>query len=328
MKTTNAQFDNCRYLWIFNCALFVVFFVCKTVCGQSIIEELDPTSLLTADSGQNEEKITLPDIKMPPLAREAVFDNPEPTANQATSFAAAVKDQLPQTSPPPADTPARQVERQLRKSNISPLTQHSDNGKADDLKQIIEQIRSIEFGLARGELVEPATVSQVKPQQPAVSEDGKQNTEDREQKTEDRGQRTEDGKQKIEYQSSVLSQPSSEIQMLEDLLKDPNRIANPLELAEVLFKSGKPSPAGLCYKQALISLDANDTNMAGERAWILFQIGNCFKYDDPNTARQSFAELIRTHPSSPWAEIAKSEHGIVEWYQQDQPRKLIQEINQ
>jgi hypothetical protein len=117
------------------------------------------------------------------------------------------------------------------------------------------------------------------------------------------------------------------LQAVQHLLKDPNHIPNALELAEILYRSGKPGPAGLCYKQALNSIAADDPNRAGERAWVLFQIGNCLKYDDPNTARESYAELIRTHLDSPWAEIAKSEHGLIDWYQQDQPRKLIQELN-
>jgi hypothetical protein len=289
-----------------------VFLGCKTVFGQVAVEELDPTSLLTADSGQNEEKIVLADIKMPSLARLAVFDNPEPTANTSTSFAAAVKDQQPKTTSLAADTPARQVERQLRKSNISPLTQQSDNGKADDLKQIIEQIRSMNFQIS--------AVSPLEPQHPIHES---LDTEPEPNIT----RVIEPEEQAAQSQTPVKSMSDHTLQMVEDLLKDPNRIATPLELAEVLFKSGRPGPAGLCYKQAFVSIDANDTNMAGERAWILFQIGNCFKNDDPNTAGQSFAELIRTHPNSPWAEIAKSEHGIIEWYQQDQPRKLIQEIN-
>lgn len=303
-------------LKIYACILMFVFLGCKTVIGQVAVEELDPTSLLTADSGQNEEKITLHDTKMPPFTMQPIFDSPEPTVNLSTSFAAAVKDQLPQSTPPAADTPARQTEHQLRKSNISPLTQQRDNGKADDLKQIIEQIRSLNFQTSTANPAEPQNLIHESPDTSSAI------------KTEPNVViAIEPEDQSTQSQTPVKSMSDQTLKMVEDLLKNPNHIATPLELAEVLFKSGRPGPAGLFYKQALVSIDANDTNTAGDRAWILFQIGNCFKNEDPNTASQSFAELIRTHPNSPWAEIAKSEHGLVEWYQQDQPRKLIQEIN-
>jgi len=300
-------------LKIYACVLMLaslVFWGCKTVLGQSAGEELDPTSLLTADNGQNEEKITLTDIKIPLFAKQTIFDNLEPTVNQSINFAAAVKDQLPQAIPPAADTPAKKVERQLRKSNLSPPAQVRNDAQTDDLRQIIEQIRSMNF--------EKPSASQVETQQP-IKESPDTATEPNIVTA------IEPEEHASQSQTPDKSMSDQTLKMVEDLVKDPNHIANPLELAEVLFKSGRPGPAGLCYKHALVSIDANDTNMAGDRAWILFQIGNCLKNDDPNTARQSFAELIRTQPNSPWAEIAKSEHGMVEWYQQESPHKLIQE---
>ena len=120
---------------------------------------------------------------------------------------------------------------------------------------------------------------------------------------------------------------SETLRLVENQLKDPNLISNPFELAEILFKSGRQIQAGICYKQALKVLPADDPNVATERAWILFQIGNCLKDEDPNTARESYAELIRTHSDSPWAEIAKARYGIIEWYQQDNPGELIQQLN-
>jgi tetratricopeptide (TPR) repeat protein len=99
------------------------------------------------------------------------------------------------------------------------------------------------------------------------------------------------------------------------------------ELAEVLFKSGRFSEAGQCYKRAYELFPDNDANLVGDKNWILFQIGNCFEYDDPNTARENFAQLIRTNPSSPWADVAKFRHDLADWMQKEQPKKLIEEMN-
>ena len=228
-------------------------------------------------------------------------------------------------------------EHQLWKEIVSPLDQHLANNKADELKQMIELINSIQFEQPAASHVEPPAVSILEPpavstietQQPATLEDERQKTEVYPPRR-DRGQKTESQPPSdIVVVSGVKngkSMSSQTLQKVEEMLKDPNTIANPLELAEVLFRSGLAGPAGLCYKRALVSIGADDPNMANERAWILFQIGNCLQDDDPNASKESYADLIRTHPDSPWAEIAKSRHALIEWNQQDQPRKLIEEL--
>jgi tetratricopeptide (TPR) repeat protein len=133
--------------------------------------------------------------------------------------------------------------------------------------------------------------------------------------------------QPVQTQPAENSANDETLRLVENQLKDPNLIGNPFELAEILFKSGKQAQAGICYKQALKALPADDPNFATERAWILFQIGNCFKDEDPNTARESYAELIRTHSNSPWTEIAKTRYSIIELYQQDNPGELIRQVN-
>ena len=99
------------------------------------------------------------------------------------------------------------------------------------------------------------------------------------------------------------------------------------QLAEILFKSGRFSQAGQCYKRAYEMLPADDVNLVGDRNWILFQMGNCFEYDDPNTARENYARLLRTNPTSPWADVAKFRHDLADWLQKEQPKKLIEELN-
>ncbi len=223
-----------------------------------------------------------------------------------------------------------QLERLLWKDNVSPPDQSHESRKTEELKQIIEQIRSMQF--------EPQQITQLSPdttpaEEPQPNTDA--STSEHARPGAARRNRAETAEEKI-IESSANSAVSAinndksisnqTLHKIEDLLKDPNTITNPLELAEVLFQSGRPGLAGPCYKQALASIASEDPNMAGERAWILFQIGNCLKYDDPNASKESYAELIRTQPNSPWSEIAKSRHGLIEWYQQDQPRKLIEEL--
>jgi tetratricopeptide (TPR) repeat protein len=204
-----------------------------------------------------------------------------------------------------------------------PVSGTTSSPEADDLRNIIEQIRSLN----------------IEREQPPVTENKVQKTEDRKQKTDDGVQRTEDSNvlsvisppspalrsEAKKGQSSELS--DQVLQQVNENLKDPNHIANPLQLAEILFKIGKLGPAAVCYKQALTSIAPDDPASANERAWILFQIGNCLKFDDPNAAKDSFAQLLRTYPDSPWSDAAKTCHELTAFLQQENPDKLILDFN-
>jgi TolA-binding protein len=300
-------------LSIYACVLLIAFFFCNVALGEFDSDEIDPTALLVIDSEQDEPEVY--DIKIPShaelltLPSESITNHPVAytllsTGTITTNFAAEV-DNLPKNIPSPVDTSSGKLERQLMESRISSLPQNHDKNKTDELKQMIEQIRSVKF-----EPPKPA-------QQPASAVPVEIITA---------AAAPEQSSQPVQIQPTGNSTSDETIKLVENQLKDPNLISNPFELAEILFKSGRQAQAGICYKQALKVLPADDPNVATERAWILFQIGNCLKDEDPNTARESYAELIRTHSTSPWAEIAKVRYGIIEWYQQDNPVELIQQL--
>jgi len=356
----SGPFVRCGWLSIYACALLIASLDRNAVCGETLVDEdirlmasteldqmspvetLDPTSMLSDDSAQNEEEPGLPDIQIYPYSDLPAYYTPGPIDGFATNFASAVKDELSQISPPPAE----QLEHQLWQNRISPLSQPSadspavsssalsslpkglSNRKMDDLKKAIEQIRSIEAGPPRDELVEPQQPAQ-QPSDTSPAITPEPNTNPPAEPPVVSIVEPETQPSPAPGQSPTPDRRISDrtVQMIDELLKDANHITNPLELAEVLFRGGRAGTAGLYYKQALATIAADDPNMADERAWILFQIGNCLKYDDPNTARQSYAELIRTYPDSPWAEAAKAGHNLIDWEQQEQPRKLIQDLN-
>ena len=211
----------------------------------------------------------------------------------------------------------QRLEKQLWQDNLSSLRQSNENSKTEELKQMIEQIRSIQFETLSASQTEPQATEQAELQQQEIPEDKNQKPELKQPGDAVAVTKTNNDK----------SMSKQTLQKVEQLLKDSNSITNPFELGEVLFQMNELASAGVCYKKALASLGTDDPNVATERAWILFQIGNCFKDIDPNTSKESYAELIRTASDSPWAQIAKSRHGLIDWYQQEQPGKLIDELN-
>jgi hypothetical protein len=342
LKPTNKKFGNDKSrqrgslfirfgrLCICACVLLFVPIGYNVAFSSTDMDELDPTSLLAIDSEQQEQD--LPDIQIPSHA-EISIQLGKPVTNQlnsnlfqttgatAVNLAAEVGDKLPQASPVPSNASSEQLERQLLESRINPPAQSPDGSKSNELRQIIEQVRSVKFETSHGEPVEPQQPAQqpvdtspsVEPQPPAAVLPAETEQQPLVSST--------------ETQPAGKSNSDHTLQIVEGQLKDPNQITNPFELAEILFRSGRMVSAGLCYKQALSIMPTDDPNLDTDRAWILFQIGNCLKDEDPNTARVSYAELIRTHPESPWTEIAKVRYGLIEWNQQEKPVELIQQFN-
>ena len=293
-------------LSVYACILFFVSFASNIARGQLDSDEIDPTILLTIDStsqqpGPSDIQIAS-HAELLALPGEPIINHPIAYSLQSpgvitANFASEVNNTLPQNIPSPVDTSSK---TQLLESRISSLPEDNDNNKTDELKKMIELVRSVKL----------------EPHQPAQQPAPPIATTAAEQPS-----------QPVQTQPTESSTSNETLQLVENQLKDPNLISNPFELAEILFKSGKQVQAGICYKQALKVLPADDPNLATERAWLLFQIGNCFKDEDPNTARESYAELIRTHSNSPWTEIAKARYSVIELYQQDNPGELIRQLN-
>ncbi|MCX5645701.1 MAG: tetratricopeptide repeat protein [Phycisphaerae bacterium] len=112
------------------------------------------------------------------------------------------------------------------------------------------------------------------------------------------------------------------LKTLEDLRKDPNRIRDPLETAELLFLSGRPTDAVPFYEEALRRTRAGDAASDGDRAWALFQLGNCFRETDIAKAQDAYMRLIAEYPDSPWTEMARAGGRFLTWYQSARPDQL------
>jgi tetratricopeptide (TPR) repeat protein len=123
-------------------------------------------------------------------------------------------------------------------------------------------------------------------------------------------------------------QPVSDqtLQILEDIEQSTagSQINKPLQLAEILFLSGHLKPAATVYRQMLTRMNPNDVASACDRAWILFQIGNCLRESDLPEAKRMYGQLIEEYPNCPWADLAGSRASLIDWYLKDKPKDLIE----
>ena len=116
------------------------------------------------------------------------------------------------------------------------------------------------------------------------------------------------------------------LQMLINLAQNPEKLTNPFELGEILFVSGNFKEAAIFYSEALKRKDMNDVNTSLDRAWILFQIGNCQRNDDMPSAAKMYQQLLTEYPNSPWAPLATARNNLIAWYLRDEPLKLMAEV--
>jgi len=199
------------------------------------------------------------------------------------------------------------------RADINIAKSQNDTKSRDQLKQIIEQIRSVEFGQqkqAPAPVVIPEKAPAIKPEEtvpdvPVEKEKAKQAAKPR-----------------------LPNEPitGETLQMLRNLAQNPEKLDNPFELGEILFVSGNVKEAATFYSEALKRKDPNDAGASQERAWILFQIGNCLRNEDLPAAAKMYQQLLTEYPNSPWAGMATARSNLIAWYLKDEPVKLIAEI--
>ena len=76
------------------------------------------------------------------------------------------------------------------------------------------------------------------------------------------------------------------------------------------------------YEEALRRTRAGDAASDGDRAWILFQLGNCFRETNIAKAQDAYMKLIAEYPDSPWTEMARAGGRFLTWYQNTRPDQL------
>ncbi len=186
-----------------------------------------------------------------------------------------------------------------------------DNKNKDELKRLIQQVRSIEFKPQKSPeptiAVEPAPTTE--PNKTSLNVESQ------------KGNKRKTAEAKLPYEPIA----DQTLQILKNLSQHPDQVNNPFQLAEILFLGGCLKEAAIFYQEALNRIGKDSSRPAEDRAWILFQIGNCLRNDDPPTAMKAYRQLITEYPSAPWTEIAKTLEKLIDWYQKDKPRESIAE---
>jgi len=226
-----------------------------------------------------------------------------------SNTAVAVDQKSPQSSITILPDPNSDLGRQLWRAELSIAKGEKDKRTKDELKRMIEQIRSIKFETQKETfetIVVPKVVLKDEPNK-AVSETKEQ--------------------EKKEIEPKLPYEPITDqtLQLLKNLSQHLDNLRNSFELGETLFLSRNLKEAAIFYREALKRKGPDDVGSARDRPWILFQIGNCLWNDDPPNAIKTYRQLIIEYPSSPWKELAEARSKLLDWYLTDKPGELIAE---
>ena len=283
--------------------LLLIFSFSAPVSKAQISQKLDPTNLLASDLNQTAQQAGKINTPLQPAAKPSSI--PEPSYiidNTPLNFASQIGQQLSRTEHGKTNT-RHNMKQKILKTDMIAL-KNNDNKQKTELQEIIEQINSIEFKPGEKK-VDPVIIIEptVFPESDEISTDIEDTSA------------TSQPIQKQETDKILLR--------LRELSKKPEKQQNPLKLAEILFLGDYLNEAAIFYQEALKQTGTDDPKSIQDRAWILFQIGNCLKTEEPKTAMKMYRQLITEHPDSPWTNLAKTQDKLTDWYQTDKPEELI-----
>lgn len=202
--------------------------------------------------------------------------------------------------------------QQLWQARIANPKYRQVNKDKNDLQQIIEQINSIAFK-AQSQTIKPLIVTEpIQKAEPNKIAPEAENLQEIEPNT-------------IEPEVPDKNITEQTLRIFKKLSQNLGQLQQPFELAEILFASNCLKEAASCYRQALSRVTAKTSDQAADKAWILFQIGNCLRTIDPLQAMQMYKQLIYEYPESPWVDLAKTKNKLINWYLTDKPNTLINE---
>lgn len=306
---------------LFNTFRFLSFsflsfcFLTSLVDAQTSLEQLDPIDSLMPYLMKIPYDVNIPSVRQmwPVESRSTRQEKLQISSIDALSSTTGLNRKLPNRDLTIPGNKSNSLGRQLWWAGISAYQGEKDRQSKSRLRRIIEQVRSIEFKSPK-QTVEPVII--VKPVIATVEpNETSSHTEVKE----------ESEKKTIEPRLPYEPLTDRTLQLVGNLAQHPERSENPFALGEVLYHSGHLKEAAVFYQEALKRKGPDETGSARNRAWILFQIGNCLRDDDPLTAKKMYGILIAEYSDSPWIDLARAREGLIGWQQKDKPLTLIAE---
>jgi len=211
------------------------------------------------------------------------------------------------------------ITQELWQSRLSVPDGERDDKYRIELERLIEKIRSVKFEPAKStykSLVTSEPVPTAEPEQISLPPDVQQ---------EPVKEQIDDQAIEIETVTNLPYKPIADgtLRMLEKISQSPGQLDDPFALSEVLFLSGHLKKAAKFYQQAFERMERDDDASGQDKAWALFQTGNCLRHDDLASAKRIYEQLLVEYPDSPWSDLVKARIRLIDWYLQVKPKSLV-----
>ena len=224
----------------------------------------------------------------------------EPTPRRASLTGAVVGS--PTTAPAEGGSGVRGTIRQLRRADLAPL---SSDGGAADLERAIRELNAVLVLPKPQETPAPSPSSRPAPAPVATTQVTSAPV----------------------VVKTATTQPAAVVrglspETLEQLRTlAPKGVASPLELADALYRIREHEAAAVLYAQAM-----EQESPAEDKAWALFQMGNCLREKDPARAMEAFKKLLAEQPNSQWSVLAGVQSQVIEWQSANKPAALLEDV--
>ena len=216
------------------------------------------------------------------------------TALTATAAAADPNDVFAQS---------RSMRRQFARHSVSAVSQ-SDMQQADQtLSELIEQVLSLQ---------PPVTVDAGRSDHTAAGVPVNARQPINQQQTDATKPQSAAPDETTAANADTEAERTARLLEMLSAMENPETVPHPMELADSLYRAGKPDLAVRYYEAALKNTSEFEHKIP-RRAWLLFQLGNCLRRSDPPRAASFYEQLIRTAPSSPWTPAAQARISMLNW---------------
>jgi hypothetical protein len=98
-------------------------------------------------------------------------------------------------------------------------------------------------------------------------------------------------------------------------------VKKPIQLADVLYLGGHYKAAATFYVMVTDSQKQDYSNT--DKAWALYQLGNCQRRYDPSEAKVTYKRLIEEYSTSSWVAASQVQQRLLTWKLSSKPEQLV-----
>lgn len=217
-----------------------------------------------------------------------------------------------------ADTPVEQPNEKFRQTRNSFLQEEilsmesyiepAENDGPVDLKRLAEQLNMLDI---------PSTDREKRNTQNQPLENDNSTGDETDAAS------AQPQQQNAKPNNTSLAQTDQSDPAIKALLQNPDRVKNPVKIADSLYLAGRIEQAGFFYNLAIERFAASRDNP--DRPWALYQAATCLKKTDQlNMAKQMYDTLVKDYPQSKWTKLAITQSKSITWITDPQTIEMLE----